>query len=74
MKVIAQKIWNEPAVALGLLVSIVLAILALVDGADWDAQTIIGVIAPFASSLGIRQLVRPDRTPDEPEPRVKVVK
>jgi hypothetical protein len=69
VKVIMKQIWNEPAAAIGLLTSALLAVLAIADGADWDAQTIIGVIAPLASALGIRQLVSPAAGPrDEQEP------
>ena len=69
MKVIMKQIWNEPAAAIGLLTSALLAVLAIADGADWDAQTIIGVIAPLASALGIRQLVSPAAGPrNEEEP------
>jgi hypothetical protein len=66
MKVIINKIWTEPAVAIGLLVSIILAIIAIIDGSDWDVQTILGIAAPFASSLGIRQTVRSNLAPKEP--------
>jgi len=68
VKAIAQRVWNEPAVAIGLFTSIVLVVLALVSDADWDAQTIVGVIAPFASALGIRPLVTPTAKMDEPPP------
>ncbi len=68
MKVIMKQIWNEPAAAIGLLTSALLAVLAIADGADWDAQTIIGVIAPLASALGIRQLVSPAAGPRNEEP------
>lgn len=59
MKVIAQKVWNEPAVAIGLLVSLVLLVLNLLDDQDWGVQNIIAILAPFASALGIRNLVMP---------------
>lgn len=67
MKVIAQQIWREPAAAIGLFTSVVLAILALVSNQEWDAQTIVGIIAPFASAIGIRGLVSPAAGPrDDP--------
>ena len=59
MKVIAQKVWNEPAVFIGLVTTLALLVLAFATTADWTAQTIAGIIAPVASSLGIRQLVTP---------------
>jgi hypothetical protein len=68
VKVIMKQIWNEPAAAIGLLTSALLAVIAVADGADWDAQTIIGVIAPLASALGIRQLVSPAAGPRDQEP------
>lgn len=65
MKVIAQKVWNEPAVAIGLLVSLVLLVLNLLDDQDWGVQNIIAILAPLASSLGIRNLVMPMAKLDE---------
>jgi hypothetical protein len=56
---IAQRVWREPAAALGLITSIVLAIIVIVSGNDWDVAAFAGVIAPLASSLGIRELVTP---------------
>jgi len=67
MKVIAGRIWREPAVAVGLLTSVILVVLALADNADWNASVILGVIAPFTSALGIRQLVSPAAGP-RPDP------
>lgn len=65
MKVIAQKVWNEPAVAIGLLVSAVLLVINLLDDQDWGVQNIIAILAPLASSLGIRNLVMPMAKLDE---------
>lgn len=59
MKVIAQKVWNEPAVAIGLLVSAVLLVVNLLDDQDWGVQSIIAILAPFATALGIRGAVVP---------------
>jgi len=59
MSVIGKRIWTEPAVAIGLLTSILLAVLALITGTSWDTSTIVGIAAPFLSSLGIRQFVSP---------------
>ena len=59
MKPILQRVWKEPAVFIGLLTSIVLAILAIITSAHWDASLIVGIVAPLASSLGIRSLVTP---------------
>jgi len=59
MKVIGQKFWNEPAVCIGLLTTVILLVLQIVTGDDWDAVNIIAILAPFVSSLGIRQTVTP---------------
>jgi hypothetical protein len=63
MKTILNQIWNEPAVAIGLLATLLLLVLALVSDAPWDASTIAGIAAPFVSSLGIRQAVSPAAGP-----------
>jgi len=62
MKVLGQRVWREPAVAIGLLTSAALVVIALITDAAWDTQTIIGIAAPFASALGIRPLVTPTRS------------
>jgi hypothetical protein len=59
MKELAARVWAEPAVFIGLLVSLGLLTLALLTDPDWDASTILGIIAPVASALGIRPLVTP---------------
>ena len=66
MKTIAEQVWREPAAAIGLLTSVLLAAIALVSGAELDAQTLIGIVAPFASAIGIRGLVSPAAGPREP--------
>jgi hypothetical protein len=63
MSVILQRIWREPAVAVGLLASAALAILATAASEPWNASTIAGIAAPFVSALGIRQLVTPVKGP-----------
>jgi hypothetical protein len=59
MKEIGKKIWEEPAVAIGLLVSIALLVGALLTDSDFDWETIVAILAPFLSGLGIRPLVKP---------------
>lgn len=60
MKEIGKRIWNEPAVAIGLGVSLILLIGGIIDGhMDWDANHIIAVLAPLLTALGIRQTVIP---------------
>lgn len=65
MKVIGQKLWNEPAACIGLLVTLALLVLNLIGDDEWTAQTIIEVLAPLAASLGIRQAVIPMAKLDE---------
>ncbi len=57
MKEIAKRIWNEPAVAIGLLTSIVLAVINLITNDHWTVDHFIAILAPLASSIGIRQAV-----------------
>jgi ascorbate-specific PTS system EIIC-type component UlaA len=59
MKAIAQRVWSEPAVFIGLLTSIGLIVITVATGDKWDTATIAGVIAPLASALGIRGYVSP---------------
>jgi membrane protein implicated in regulation of membrane protease activity len=59
MKEIAKRVWNEPAVAIGLLVSIALLVGALLTDSDFDWEAIVAIVAPLLSSLGIRPLVKP---------------
>lgn len=66
MKPLAARIWNEPAAAIGLLVTLGLLILNLLGDSVWDAQTLISIVAPLGSALGIRQLVRPDTKHEGP--------
>lgn len=61
MKALAQRFWNEPAVAIGLLASILLAVLNWLGDNSWGADDLISVLAPLLSSLGIRQLVTPTK-------------
>lgn len=66
MRTIAEQVWREPAAAIGLLTSVLLALIALISDAELDAQTLIGIVAPFASAIGIRGLVSPAAGPREP--------
>lgn len=65
MKVLAQRIWNEPAVCIGLLTSLVLLALNFATGDDWSADAIIAILAPIISALGIRQVVYSPNTVEE---------
>jgi len=72
MSVIAQRVWKEPAVAIGLLFSIALLVVNLAASEGFDAATVVSVAGPLLSALGIRQTVSPAAgprpLPDEPEP------
>lgn len=59
MSVLLERIWREPAVAIGLLTSIFLLVVAAVTGSGWDASVILGILGPLAAALGIRPLVTP---------------
>jgi hypothetical protein len=61
MKVIINKLWNEPAAFIGLLTTLGLLVLNLIGTPDWSLQSIIAILAPLTSALGIRQLVSPDK-------------
>jgi len=65
MHEIALRAWREPAVAIGLLTTVLLAIVVLATGDPWDTAAIVGVLAPLASALGIRELVVPVAEPPE---------
>ena len=66
MKVIAQRVYREPAVFIGLLTSVALLVITLATGDQWDAATIAGIAAPLVSALGIRATVTPTLgSPDE---------
>lgn len=64
MKEIAKRVWDEPAVCIGLLTSIALVVLNLL-GDDTDTINWIEAAAPLLAALGIRPLVWPDRKVEE---------
>ena len=67
MKVIAQKVWAEPAVFIGLVVTLGLLAGALIAHQHIDAGVIVGILAPLGSALGIRQVVVPAAKADSSE-------
>ena len=72
MKVIAQRVWQEPAVGIGLLTSLVLLVVNLLGTSNWDAATVLSVLGPFASAIGIRSVVSPAAGPRPlPEPEAE---
>ena len=70
MSEVASRVWREPAVFVGLLSSVALAVVNVVTGGPWDAAIIVGILLPLVEALGIRQLVYPageiKTRPDEP--------
>jgi hypothetical protein len=65
MKELGKRIWNEPAAAIGLLTTLILLVINIVGDSTWDAQSIIAIVAPLLSALGIRPLVKPTAKIDE---------
>ena len=59
MKAIGQRVWTEPAACIGLVITLALLAWNLLGDTDWTLETIVAILAPLASSLGIRQLVTP---------------
>lgn len=64
MKVIVARLWFEPAVVFGLLASV--ALFFVLGGVNSEGD-LIAVLTPFATSLGIRQVVTPVKKLDIPE-------
>ena len=64
MKEIVRRVWEEPAVAIGLLTSLALVVLNLV-GDDTDTINWIEAAAPLLAALGIRPLVTPNQKVEE---------
>lgn len=59
MKEIGKRIWEEPSVAIGLLLSVALTVVTLLNGTDFDWNTILLVLGPLLTGLGIRPTVKP---------------
>jgi hypothetical protein len=65
MKEIGKRIWNEPAVAIGLLTTLALLVINFISNDHWSVDHIIAILAPLVSALGIRQAVIPTAKLDE---------
>jgi C4-dicarboxylate transporter len=59
VKEIITRAYHEPAIFLGLLASVVMALITIISGDGWDITAIASVIAPLAAALGIREVVTP---------------
>jgi hypothetical protein len=61
MRQIVKLFWNEPAVAIGVLASVALAVLKIVNGGDLAADDVLAILAPLGTAAGVRPLVSPAR-------------
>jgi hypothetical protein len=61
MRQIMQLFWNEPAVAIGVLASVALAVLKIVNGGALTADDVVAILAPLGTAAGVRPLVTPAR-------------
>jgi hypothetical protein len=68
MSEIIKRAWKEPAVGIGLLVTVALAIGAAATSSDWSWETIVAVLSPLLAGLGIRPLVTPVKKPADVVP------
>lgn len=65
MREIARRIWYEPSVAIGLLVSLALLVGALLTDTEWGVESILAILGPLLTGLGIRPLVTPTAKVEE---------
>jgi hypothetical protein len=61
MRKVIPLFWEEPAVALGVMVAASIAILKVLDGGALTAADVIAIVAPFGTAAGIRPFVTPVR-------------
>jgi hypothetical protein len=61
MRQIAKLFWNEPAVALGVIASVAIALLKIVSGGALTADDVLAILAPLGTAAGVRPLVTPAR-------------
>jgi hypothetical protein len=61
MRQIAKLFWTEPAVALGVLASVAIAVLKFANGGALTADDVIAILAPLGTAAGVRPLVTPAR-------------
>ena len=60
VKAIAVEIWEEPAAFIGLLVTLALLVGAILTDSEWNWETIVAILAPLLTALGIRGTVTPN--------------
>jgi hypothetical protein len=54
MRELWRRIWNEATVAIGFISTVALIIATAVTNAKWDAGTVVAVLAPLATALGVK--------------------
>jgi hypothetical protein len=65
MKEIGRRIWYEPSVAIGLLLTVAMTVITLLSDTTWDWNTILLVCGPLLTGLGIRPTVKPTAKIDD---------
>jgi hypothetical protein len=58
---------NEPAVALGVIAAVTIAVLKLANGGALTADDLITILAPLGTAAGVRPLVSPASKAGGPE-------
>lgn len=66
MSVIAERFWHEPAVAIGALITVILAAVSVARAENFDAVTVGQVLGPLIAALGIRPFVTPAGSANAP--------
>jgi hypothetical protein len=61
MRQLVKLFWDEPAVAIGVLASVALAVLKIVNGGALTADDVLAVLAPLGTAAGVRPFVSPAR-------------
>jgi hypothetical protein len=62
---LVERFWNEPAVAIGVLLALSIAALKVVNGGSITADDLVAILAPLGAGLGTRQFVSPrERAPE----------
>lgn len=59
MRKLIDLFMNEPAVALGVIAAVAIAVLKYANGGALTADDLIAILAPLGTAAGVRPLVRP---------------